>query len=47
MWFGIGGLQSRDSDGGQRVKSTMDKMEENPYCTTLDTITREIYKQKN
>ncbi len=45
-------LQSRDtddaqnSDGGQEVKSRMDEMEESPYCTGLDTITRERYKQK-
>ena len=45
-------MQSRDcvdaqnSDGGQGEKSAMDEMEENPYCTTLDAITRDIYKQK-
>ncbi len=44
-------LQSRDSDaarnsvGGQEVKSRKDEME-SPYCTGLDTITRERYKQK-
>jgi len=47
-----GGLQSRDyddarkSDGGQEVKSVMDEMEESQYCTTLDAISRERYKQK-
>ncbi len=45
-------LQSRDSDdarnsgGGQEVKSRMDEIEESLYCTGLDTITRERYKQK-
>jgi len=53
VWAGaIAGFQSHDcddtrnSDGGQGVKSAMDEMEESPYCTTLYAITRERYKQK-
>ncbi len=50
--FGIVRLQShesddvRNSDGEQEVKSRMDEMEESPYSTGLNTITRERYKQK-
>ena len=53
LTFAIGGLQSRDCDdarhsnGGQEVKSGMDEMEESPYCTTFDAITREIYNKKS
>ncbi len=36
----------QNSDGGQEVKNRMDEMEESPYYTGLDTITRERYKQK-
>ncbi len=50
--FGIVCLQShesddvRNSDGGQEVKSRTEDMEESPYSTGLNTITRERYKQK-
>jgi len=39
-------VDARNADGGQGVKSAMNEMEESPYCTTLDAISRVIYKQK-